>query len=60
LSIREKPVKIMREGTLVIEHLKKIHVEIAQLTELTQEIKGEIVGELTISVIPTIASRNHG
>jgi hypothetical protein len=38
LSIREKPVKIMREGILVIEHLKKIHVEIAQMAELTPEI----------------------
>lgn len=52
---KKKPVEITREGALVIEQLKKIQVEIAQLTELTQEIKGEIAGELTISVIPTIA-----
>ncbi|MEQ8909838.1 MAG: LysR substrate-binding domain-containing protein [Vicingaceae bacterium] len=52
---KKKPVALTTEGATLLEQLKKINKEIEQLKELGQEIKGEVRGNLTISVIPTIA-----
>jgi LysR family transcriptional regulator, hydrogen peroxide-inducible genes activator len=52
---KKKPVQITRDGLVIIEQLKQIVKSIAQLDELTREIKGEVNGNLSISVIPTIA-----
>ena len=52
---KKKPVEITTEGALILEQLKKITKEIEQLSEITKEIKGEVSGNLTLSVIPTVA-----
>lgn len=52
---KKKPVQLTHEGEMIIEQLRAITTEIAQLNELTKEIKGEVKGSLSISVIPTIA-----
>ena len=52
---KKKPVEITTEGAIIIEQLKKITKEIEQLSEITKEIKGEVSGNLTLSVIPTVA-----
>jgi LysR family hydrogen peroxide-inducible transcriptional activator len=52
---KKKPLIITQEGEAVLEQLRIIKKEIDQLDELTKEIKGEFLGSLSISVIPTIA-----
>jgi len=52
---KKKPVQVTKEGSTIIEQLKVITTDIDQLKELTKEVKGEIMGNLTLSVIPTIA-----
>jgi LysR family hydrogen peroxide-inducible transcriptional activator len=52
---KKKPVQLTNEGTIIIGQLKNIVTQIEQLQELTKEIKGEMAGTLTLSVIPTIA-----
>ena len=42
-------------GTKVIEQARVILRDIQQLRELVQEEKGEVVGELRLGVIPTLA-----
>jgi LysR family hydrogen peroxide-inducible transcriptional activator len=38
-----------------VDQLKKIHTEINSLSEIAKAIRGEVQGNLTLSVIPTIA-----
>ena len=52
---KKKPVEITAEGEVIIQQLRSIHNHIEYLTELTREIKGEVGGNLNISVIPTVA-----
>lgn len=52
---KTKPVSITIEGEKIIERLRIIDNEIGQLDNVIQELKGEMVGELKIGVIPTIA-----
>ena len=52
---KKKPVNITSEGAVLIEQMKKISREVDQLKEISQVVKGEIKGDLSISVIPTIA-----
>ncbi len=52
---KHKPVEVTKEGQLLLEQIKIINNEIAQLDELSKEIKGELSGDLSIAVIPTIA-----
>lgn len=52
---KTKPVTITKEGEALIERFRIIINEVDQLKNLVQEIKGEMIGELKIGVIPTIA-----
>jgi LysR family hydrogen peroxide-inducible transcriptional activator len=52
---RKKPLEITTEGVYIIEQLKKVNKEIDSLYEITQMLKGEVKGKLTIAVLPTIA-----
>lgn len=52
---KTKPVTITREGEEIISQLKVIEKEVFNLKERVQSIKGEMVGELKIGVIPTVA-----
>lgn len=52
---KTKPVTITKEGEELIERFRIIINEVDQLKNLVQEIKGEMIGELKIGVIPTIA-----
>ncbi len=52
---KTKPVSITPEGELIIERLRIVLNEIDSLNNMVQELKGEIVGELKIGIIPTVA-----
>lgn len=52
---KTKPVSITPEGRKIIERLRVINNEIDQLGDVIQELKGEMIGELKIGIIPTIA-----
>lgn len=52
---KTKPASITSEGEKIIRHLRIINYEIEQLNGEIQEIKGEMVGEIRIGIIPTIA-----
>ncbi|MFT5253870.1 MAG: LysR family hydrogen peroxide-inducible transcriptional activator [Flavobacteriales bacterium] len=52
---KTKPVSITTEGEKIIDRLRIIDHEIGQLENVIQELKGEMVGELRIGIIPTIA-----
>jgi LysR family hydrogen peroxide-inducible transcriptional activator len=52
---KRKPVQPTIEGKQIIEQLKIITNNIEQLQELVKEVRGEIKGVLTLSVIPTVA-----
>ena len=52
---KTKPVTITKEGQQVIERLRIIINEVDLLNNVVQEIKGEMVGDLKIGIIPTIA-----
>lgn len=52
---KTKPVTITKEGEEIIAQLKVIDKEISNLKDIAQSIKGELVGNLEIGVIPTIA-----
>jgi len=52
---KTKPVSVTPEGKEIIERLRIINNEIGQLENVIQELKGEMVGELRIGIIPTIA-----
>lgn len=50
-----KPVVLTREGEEVLAQVRRVLAELEQLNELGRNIKGEVKGKLSISVIPTIA-----
>lgn len=52
---KKKPLEVSAEGEVVINHLKVVLKELDALDESVQSIKGEIRGDLSIAVIPTIA-----
>jgi len=52
---KTKPVSITKEGDKIIERLRIVSNEIKQLDNVVQELKGEMVGEIKIGVIPTLA-----
>jgi len=52
---KTKPVSVTPEGEQLIERLRIVTHEIEQLNVLVQELKGEMVGELRIGIIPTVA-----
>ncbi len=52
---KTKPVTITDEGEKIIERLRIIVNEIDQMNNVVQEMKGEMVGEIRIGIIPTIA-----
>lgn len=52
---KKKPVEPTIEGEKIIAQLKVIAQEVANLKEVTQELKGEVKGRLSIAVIPTVA-----
>ena len=52
---KTKPVSITTEGELIIERLRIVLNEIDALNNVVQELKGEMVGNLKIGIIPTIA-----
>lgn len=52
---KTKPVSITAEGVQIINRLRVILNEIDTLNNVVQELKGEMVGELRMGVIPTIA-----
>lgn len=52
---KTKPVSINPEGQIIIDRLRIISHEIDSLKNALQELKGQMVGELSIGVIPTIA-----
>lgn len=52
---KTKPVSITAEGEQIINRLRIVLNEIDVLDNVVQELKGEMVGELKMGVIPTIA-----
>lgn len=52
---KTKPITITQEGEIIIQQLKVLDKEIETLKETIQSIKGELVGEIKIGVIPTVA-----
>ena len=52
---KTKPVSITLEGEQIISRLRIVIHEVDLLTNVIQELKGEMVGELRIGVIPTVA-----
>ncbi|MDY0781342.1 LysR substrate-binding domain-containing protein [Tenacibaculum sp. IB213877] len=52
---KTKPVSITPEGEELINRLRIILNEIDSFNNLVQELKGEMVGEFKIGIIPTIA-----
>ena len=52
---KTKPVSITLEGEQIISRLRIVIHEVDSLTNVIQELKGEMVGELRIGVIPTVA-----
>ncbi|MBW2960220.1 hydrogen peroxide-inducible genes activator [Mesonia aestuariivivens] len=52
---KTKPVSITSEGEQLIKRFRIINNEIDSLKNMIQEMKGEIVGEVKIGIIPTIA-----
>lgn len=52
---KTKPVTITKEGEEIIQQIKVINKEIELFGEVVQNIKGDMIGEVKIGVIPTIA-----
>jgi LysR family transcriptional regulator, hydrogen peroxide-inducible genes activator len=52
---KTKPVTITQEGFQIIERMRIIENELESMQNLIEEMKGEMVGELRIAIIPTIA-----
>lgn len=50
-----KPVKVTKEGEILIQQLRIIKKEVETLAELRDSLKGELKGDVSIGVIPTIA-----
>ncbi len=52
---KTKPVSITNEGEKMIQQIRIILKEIDSLDNIIQELKGEMIGDLKIGIIPTIA-----
>ena len=52
---KTKPVSVTAEGEEIIKRLRILSNEVDALNNLVQELKGEMIGELKIGVIPTVA-----
>ncbi|WP_442267279.1 LysR substrate-binding domain-containing protein [Tenacibaculum sp. ZS6-P6] len=52
---KTKPVSITVEGEEIIKRLRILASEVDALNNLIQELKGEMIGELKIGIIPTVA-----
>lgn len=52
---KTKPVSITSDGELIINRLRIVLEEIDSLNNVVKELKGEMVGELRIGIIPTVA-----
>ena len=52
---KTKPVSVTQEGSVIIDRLRIIRSEIESLNNVIQELKGDMVGELKIGIIPTVA-----
>lgn len=52
---KTKPITITKEGLEIILSLKGINREIESFKELVESLKGELVGDVKIGVIPTVA-----
>lgn len=52
---KTKPVSVTKEGEILLTQIRIILKEINHLENKIQELKGEMVGELRIGVIPTVA-----
>lgn len=52
---KTKPITITKEGEEIINQLKLIEKEISNLSDTIQSVKGELVGNIKIAVIPTVA-----
>jgi len=52
---KTSPISITKEGIAIVTQLNRVHVEIQQLQELAQSIKGELSGEINMGIIPTVA-----
>lgn len=52
---KTKPVSTTKEGKFLLTKIKIILKEIDSLKNKIQELKGEMVGELNIGIIPTVA-----
>lgn len=52
---KTKPVSVTKEGEVLIHQIRVIYKEIERLNHQVQELKGEMVGDLNIGIIPTVA-----
>jgi LysR family hydrogen peroxide-inducible transcriptional activator len=52
---KTKPISITEEGERIIQQLRVILKEVDSLDNMMQELKGEMVGELRLGIIPTVA-----
>lgn len=52
---KTKPVSVTSEGEVIINRLRIVLNEIDSLNNVVQELKGKMVGELKIGIIPTVA-----
>jgi LysR family hydrogen peroxide-inducible transcriptional activator len=52
---KTKPVSVTKEGKQIVDRLRIITKEIDQLNNVAQELKGEMIGDLRIGIIPTVA-----
>lgn len=52
---KTKPVTITKEGEILINQIKIITKDLEELNYISQELKNEINGNLSIGIIPTIA-----
>jgi len=52
---KTKPVSITSEGEPIIDHLRVVLHEIDSLNNVVQELKGEMLGDFRIGIIPTVA-----
>lgn len=52
---KTKPVSITPEGEKILERVRIIQHEIDSMKNMTQEMKGQQVGELRLGVIPTVS-----
>jgi len=50
-----QPVSVTREGEVILNRARSILAEVARLYEFAQELKGEVVGEFHLGIIPTLA-----